>query len=107
MPNRPRQHLAEQSKRAKKVRWSAYDSHRGSPSRRGYDDRWKKLRLFALRRDFYRCVMCNLPVGKSGHVDHIVPKTLGGDDTMDNLQTLCASCHGKKSVTDGSRGGGA
>jgi 5-methylcytosine-specific restriction endonuclease McrA len=29
-------------------------------------------------------------------VDHIVPKSAGGQDTLDNLQTLCASCHAKK-----------
>lgn len=28
--------------------------------------------------------------------DHIKPKSLGGTDTLDNYQTMCASCNSKK-----------
>ena len=48
-------------------------------------------------RDAYQCVHCRRVVtGKAAHVDHIVPKSHGGSDLLDNLQTLCASCHAKK-----------
>jgi len=37
-------------------------------------------------------------------VDHIVPIRQGGDKmSMDNLQPLCASCHERKSIEEGSR----
>ena len=35
---------------------------------------------------------------KGNVVDHIVPRTQGGSDySLDNLQTLCTSCHNSKS----------
>ena len=39
-------------------------------------------------------------------VDHIVPIRFGGERLDDgNLQSLCASCHSRKSITEGSRFG--
>jgi len=58
--------------------------------------RWKALRLVALRRDGFRCVRCNA----SGRleVDHIVPVRDAPERSFDlaNLQSLCTSCHTKK-----------
>jgi hypothetical protein len=34
--------------------------------------------------------------GRAAHVDHITPKARGGSDLLDNLQTLCATCHQRK-----------
>lgn len=43
-------------------------------------------------RDNYRCVMCGKGKkdGVDLHVDHIKPKHLGGEATIENGQTLCA-----------------
>ncbi|MBO5856731.1 MAG: HNH endonuclease [Clostridia bacterium] len=30
------------------------------------------------------------------NIDHIVPRSLGGTDDLDNLQTLCVECHNIK-----------
>jgi 5-methylcytosine-specific restriction endonuclease McrA len=39
-------------------------------------------------------------------VDHIVPIRFGGRSLdMDNLQSLCWSCHSAKSIKEGSRFG--
>jgi RNA-directed DNA polymerase len=35
-------------------------------------------------------------------VDHIIPKSLGGKDTYDNLQLLHKHCHDTKTASDGS-----
>lgn len=54
----------------------------------------KKLRKAVYERDHYRCVEC----GATDHLslDHIIPWSLGGEDTMENLQTMCRSCNSRK-----------
>ena len=44
------------------------------------------------QRDDYRCVMCGKGRrdGVEIHADHIKPKNLGGEATIENGQTLCA-----------------
>lgn len=43
--------------------------------------------------------------GREAHVDHVVPKSAGGSDLMDNLRTLCRSCHSRKTVREEQGGG--
>lgn len=47
------------------------------------------------KRDSYQCVQCGMGVkeGTILHIDHIVPRDLGGKSTMDNGQTLCSRCN--------------
>jgi len=33
-------------------------------------------------------------------VDHILPKSQGGDDGMDNLQAICNECHETKTIEE-------
>ncbi len=57
------------------------------------------LRWQVFERDNFRCVAC----GKSAHdgillhVDHIIPRSKGGTNTIDNYQTLCNECNLGKS----------
>lgn len=50
------------------------------------------------KRDGYRCVICGLgrADGVEIHADHIVPKDLGGQATVSNGQTLCATHNFRK-----------
>lgn len=53
-----------------------------------------RLRIKILERDNYTCKNCN----KSGkdiklHIDHIIPRSKGGTNETDNLQTLCKECN--------------
>ena len=41
----------------------------------------------------------NLSEVKEVHIDHIVPKSIGGGDTEDNLQAVCAQCNLRKGST--------
>ena len=50
---------------------------------------WKRLRLRALERDQFRCVLCGRPAKT---VDHIVSRRNGGEDTLANLRSLCRAC---------------
>lgn len=58
--------------------------------------RWPALRLKALRRDGWRCVQC----GARGRleVDHMKPVRTHPElaFALDNLQSLCAPCHSRK-----------
>ena len=52
------------------------------------------LRERVYRRDGYRCLFCGS--GDDLTLDHVYPKSLGGDHVEDNLQTLCRSCNSSK-----------
>lgn len=72
---------------------------RMSPSRRGYDPTWQKVRLAYLMANPV-CVTpgCRRP---ATDVDHIVPHQDGGGRLdRSNLQSLCHRCHSKKTTRD-------
>ncbi|MFG1683557.1 HNH endonuclease [Nonomuraea sp. NPDC049269] len=52
------------------------------------------IRRAVYRRDGHQCVRCGVDADLS--LDHIVPWSLGGPDTIDNLQTLCRPCNSSK-----------
>jgi 5-methylcytosine-specific restriction endonuclease McrA len=54
-------------------------------------DSYRKLRAEVLERDVWRCQYC----GTADHlqVHHIYSRGRLGDDTDENLITLCADCH--------------
>ena len=55
------------------------------------------LRYRVLARDKFRCVICGASPAKDGtvelHVDHIFPWSRGGQNTEENLRTLCFKCN--------------
>jgi 5-methylcytosine-specific restriction endonuclease McrA len=59
----------------------------------GSSNKWRKIREQIIRRDGC-CQMCGSDERLS--VDHIVPRTLGGNDNPNNLQVLCSSCNSSK-----------
>ena len=82
--------------------------HRDREASRFYSsDRWRKLRKAKLSRN----PLCEECTRQGKHtpatmVDHIQPIRFGGAALdMENLQSLCWSCHSAKSVKEGSRFG--
>ena len=61
------------------------------------------LRYRVLARDKFRCVICGASPAKDGstelHVDHIFPWSRGGQNTEENLRTLCFKCNLGKGAT--------
>ncbi|WP_373480987.1 group II intron reverse transcriptase [Geminocystis sp.] len=59
---------------------------------------------FLLKRDKGVCKVCvaQFMTGDLWEIDHIIPKSLGGRDSYDNLQLLHKHCHDKKTASDGS-----
>ena len=53
---------------------------------------WRRLRMRVFDRDGFRCTKCG-KMGRRLECDHIVPRDEGGDDSLDNLRTLCRGCH--------------
>ena len=65
---------------------------------------WTRVRSRVKDRDGWRCVAC----GRPGHleVDHIEPMSFNKKRDpfdLDNLQTLCRSCHINKTGIENSR----
>lgn len=58
-------------------------------------DSWKRLRKVVQRRDGSICQICG-KYNSDGHVDHIIPLTKGGTDSVYNLQWLCPGCNMSK-----------
>jgi hypothetical protein len=68
--------------------------------------RAKREAVFA--RDNWHCTDCGRSAGEAYvnsrgraavtglEVDHIIPRSAGGTSDLDNLQTLCSSCNGRK-----------
>lgn len=60
------------------------------------------MRWQVFQRDGWKCVACGRTShdGAILHVDHILPQSRGGSDTLDNYQTLCDTCNIGKSNRD-------
>ena len=55
-----------------------------------------KVAVEIRERDNHRCVYCARTAAESGahlHLDHLLPKALGGADTADNLVLACRRCN--------------
>lgn len=68
--------------------------------------RFGGLRVTVLERDNYQCVECGMTQAKHlalwnksltiDHINNLGRTTKKPDNRLDNLQTLCLRCHGKK-----------
>lgn len=60
------------------------------------------IRWQVFQRDQWKCVACGRDShnGAILHVDHIMPRSKGGLDTLENFQTLCDTCNIGKSNRD-------
>jgi diadenosine tetraphosphate (Ap4A) HIT family hydrolase len=59
------------------------------------------IRYKVLSRAKGRCELCGISAEeKALEVDHIIPKNLGGEDSINNYQALCYTCNANKRDTD-------
>ena len=96
-----RSHYCEKHDAATKaMSQSMYNERRGTAASRGYDHRWRKLRLMVLRKE----PLCRECGRGATVVDHVIPHR--GDRALFNdpynLQSLCKACHNKKSGRENS-----
>jgi 5-methylcytosine-specific restriction protein A len=62
---------------------------------KGSTRRWREIRKRILIRDSATCQLCGQVDGQM-HIDHIIPKRLGGNDMDENLRVLCKMCNLKR-----------
>lgn len=93
MPYRPKSHAQEMSERRKRA-----PDDRVSASKRGYGATWQKLRLIKLNDQ----PICQQPgcLKPATDVDHIIARVRGGEDTLENLQSLCHQHHSMKTARE-------
>lgn len=53
----------------------------------------KAIRDAVIKRDNGECKRCGERVGNNGHLDERVPRSKGGEISIDNSWLLCADCH--------------
>lgn len=61
------------------------------------------MRWQVFQRDGWKCVSCGRNAAQDGvilHVDHITPRSKGGQNVLKNYQTLCHTCNIGKSNRD-------
>ena len=54
---------------------------------------WIRLREECCKRDKYICQECGIKGDSRFHAHHVKPRTFKGEDLLENLITLCPSCH--------------
>lgn len=79
--------------------------HQGT-KRNGSTREWRKTRERILERDGYRCTQtlgdgARCPITTNLHVDHRIPKAMGGSDGDENLACLCSTHNLRKGDTAG------
>ena len=63
--------------------------------------RYREQRERVFKRDGRVCQICGTDEGEM-HIDHVIPRKVGGDHSLDNLRVLCKSCNLRKgALNDG------
>jgi hypothetical protein len=57
--------------------------------------RYREQRERVFKRDGRFCQICGTDEGEM-HIDHVIPRKVGGDHSLDNLRVLCKSCNLRK-----------
>lgn len=90
------------------ARWLSEERGPEAAPRNAYGLYWQSARKQTLERDEFTCQRCGVTeeeLGESLHVHHILPVKIFNEPhkahTLDNLISLCSSCHRKVEWYDG------
>jgi len=85
-------------KRPNFIPWNYIDGRSKNVSPARYGDDWFKIRILIYKRDNFTCQECRLKMCKETgafHIHHKIPFLISFDNSLNNLITLCPSCHRK------------
>ena len=73
-----------------------------TPTKKWWEEKeFVNLRKVCLKRDNFKCVDCGVSQKeKDLYCDHVIPYRVCQEHKLNNLQSLCGSCHSKKTVRD-------
>ena len=91
--------VRERQRRAARTLERAHAALAGETAERRREPIPRPVRLAVFERDGGRCVECGS--GFDIQYDHVIPLALGGANTVQNLQILCAPCNQSKGGTLG------
>ena len=60
-----------------------------------YPINWNAIRFFVFKRDKYICQLCGRKNLSKPDCHHLIPLGCGGSNHIDNLVTVCRSCHSR------------
>lgn len=62
---------------------------------KGYPKDWETRKVEVSRRSNSKCNSCGISISvlRKAHLHHIKPLSKGGDNSLENLELLCADCH--------------
>lgn len=82
--------------------WKDYQETKSSKVRIYQTTQWKKLvkAVWVIDNGLCRNCFSKGLIEPGSDVDHIKPKSQGGNDDLSNLQLLCKPCHKRKTATE-------
>jgi len=83
-----------------------WKDRQGTRQERGYGADWQAVRSAVIARDMGLCKPCYRAgrVTPFDAVDHIVPKSEGGENTVENAECVCRACHKRKTAREAAAG---
>lgn len=63
----------------------------------------EREKKFVSSKQDWKCGVCNNTLPPSYQVDHIIPFSICGNDDIDNLMSLCPTCHANKTQLEHNR----
>lgn len=74
-------------------------AHSSRPRRESLRKRLGRVARMIAARDGHACVYCGATARSSGahlHLDHLTPRSAGGEDIAENLVLACRSCNSRR-----------
>lgn len=85
-------------KEKNKLKLRSYDSRRRARVCNSAENHTDKDIERILKQQNGKCANCRIPTKNEYHVDHVMPLSLGGDNSSKNIQILCPDCNLRKAA---------